>query len=269
VNVRGSSFPRASESAVAIGPEIAAARTAAGLSLDDVAAATRVRASVLERIERDDFSFCGGDVYARGHLRAIATVVGGDGAEWVDRFDAEHAAAPRTVDLVELEREFAPVPERRRGPNWTLAMGAALALVVTIGAWQALATGGGSAPADVPPPVAAAPSAAPDQPTPSATPSPIDPDAGAVAAADGVSLVVSADDGDSWIGVRDGDGGTLFQGLLAEGTSKRFTDDAEVSIVIGNGAAVGLTVNGVDIGTPGGSGEVVRLAFGPGDPTAG
>jgi hypothetical protein len=36
--------------------------------------------------------------------------------------------------------------------------------------------------------------------------------------------------------------------------------------VIGNAGAVDLRVNGTDLGSPGGSGEVVRLEFGPGDP---
>lgn len=55
-----------------------AARESAGLSLEDVAGATKVRASILAAMEQDDFTHCGGDVYARGQLRSIATVVGLD-----------------------------------------------------------------------------------------------------------------------------------------------------------------------------------------------
>jgi hypothetical protein len=57
---------------------IAVARTAAGLSLDDLATTTRLRASILSAMEEDDFSLCGGDVYVKGHLRTIAPILGLD-----------------------------------------------------------------------------------------------------------------------------------------------------------------------------------------------
>lgn len=46
-----------------------------GLCLDDLSRSTRLRRSLLERMELDDFSETGGDVYARGHLRVIAAVL--------------------------------------------------------------------------------------------------------------------------------------------------------------------------------------------------
>lgn len=64
------------------------ARESAGLSLDDVAEATKIRSSILAAMEADDFSHCGGDVYARGQLRSIATVVGLDPEDVVESFDA-------------------------------------------------------------------------------------------------------------------------------------------------------------------------------------
>ncbi len=36
------------------------------MSLDDLAQATKLRASILSAMEQDDFSHCGGVVYARG-----------------------------------------------------------------------------------------------------------------------------------------------------------------------------------------------------------
>ncbi len=69
------------------GAMMRAAREAAGMSLDDVASATKVRASILAAMEQDDFSHCGGDVYARGQLRSIAAVVGLDPEELVLAYD--------------------------------------------------------------------------------------------------------------------------------------------------------------------------------------
>jgi cytoskeleton protein RodZ len=69
------------------GSMIQQARESAGLSLDDVAEATKIRSSILAAMEADDFSHCGGDVYARGQLRSIATVVGLDPEDVVESFD--------------------------------------------------------------------------------------------------------------------------------------------------------------------------------------
>lgn len=62
------------------GSLIREARESAGLSLDDVAQITKIRASILAAMEDDDFSHCGGDVYARGQLRSIANAIGIDPA---------------------------------------------------------------------------------------------------------------------------------------------------------------------------------------------
>lgn len=69
------------------GSMIRQARESAGLSLDDVASATKLRASILAAMEDDDFSHCGGDVYARGQLRSIADAVGLDRQDLVASFD--------------------------------------------------------------------------------------------------------------------------------------------------------------------------------------
>jgi cytoskeletal protein RodZ len=60
---------------VGIGGALAEARTAAGLTIAQVSERTRVRETIIRDIERDDYSACGGDYYARGHIRAIARVV--------------------------------------------------------------------------------------------------------------------------------------------------------------------------------------------------
>lgn len=60
------------------GRMIAVARTASGLSLEELATITRLRASILSAMEEDDFSLCGGDVYVKGHLRTLAPILGLD-----------------------------------------------------------------------------------------------------------------------------------------------------------------------------------------------
>lgn len=52
------------------------ARASQGLTIADVSAATRLRPGLLAEMEADDFHGTGGEVYARGHLKSIAAVLG-------------------------------------------------------------------------------------------------------------------------------------------------------------------------------------------------
>jgi len=69
-----------------VGERIARARAERGLTVDDVAAATRLRPLMIEAIEDNDFSLSGGDAYAIGHLRMIADVVGLDGDDLIAEY---------------------------------------------------------------------------------------------------------------------------------------------------------------------------------------
>ena len=75
---------------MSIGESLAEARRQAGLSVAQVSQETRIRESIIRDIERDDFSACGGDFYARGHIRSIAGVVGADPVPLIREYDAEH-----------------------------------------------------------------------------------------------------------------------------------------------------------------------------------
>ncbi|HKD90086.1 MAG TPA: helix-turn-helix transcriptional regulator, partial [Streptosporangiaceae bacterium] len=73
-----------------IGGALAAARSEAGLTVDQVSERTRIRRALIRAIEQDDYSPCGGDFYVRGHIRAIARVVGTDPAPLIEAYDAAH-----------------------------------------------------------------------------------------------------------------------------------------------------------------------------------
>ncbi|MFD0776760.1 helix-turn-helix domain-containing protein, partial [Streptomonospora algeriensis] len=84
-----------------IGRTIAAARENAGYSLADLSARTCIRRPVLAGIEDDDFRACGGDFYARGHIRAVCRELGIDPAELLECYDREYAqnrAVPAFTD---------------------------------------------------------------------------------------------------------------------------------------------------------------------------
>lgn len=255
---------------MSIGASLVEARVAAGLTTGDVAERTRIRRTIIEAIEADDFSKCGGDVYARGHLGTIARTVGLDPAPLLAEFDATHAdTAPTASEVFDAETSARP---ERRGPNWTAAAVVALVLVVGLGLWQLVSrpdqpreTTNGITPSvseSVEPSQQVSETSSPPSSSPASEPS-----NSAVAQADGVTVRVTASGGRSWIAATEGTK-QVFQGILEDGQSKVFTDDLKVKLVIGSAGAVRLKVNGVDIGSPGTSGQVVRLTFGPGDPTA-
>jgi cytoskeleton protein RodZ len=261
---------------MSLGSELSAAREQAGMTLAQVAERTRVRSTVIAGIEADDFSLCGGDVYARGHIRTIAKVVGIDPEPLVAEFDRIHAPqGPSASEVFEADTARVGSVERR-GPNWTAAMATVVAVLLLVAGFQLLRGGSGaptagsagsSSGAGTPTGSSSAPAATTSAPsTPSATTSPT-----VVAqvppSAQGVRMKVSVVGGRSWMSVTAGSR-KVFEGVLSDGTVRSFTDTKQIKIVIGNAGVVHLVVNGVDMGTAGGNGQVVRLTFGPGDPTA-
>ena len=120
-----------------VGSELAAARTRLGLTVDQLAERTRIRPHVIESIEVDDFAPCGGDFYARGHLRTLARVLGVEAAPLLASYDELYSDAPIDARRV-FEAELAtgadgPIRGTRGGPNWSVLVAAVMAIVL---AWS-------------------------------------------------------------------------------------------------------------------------------------
>ena len=127
---------------MSIGDSLAAARRQAGLSITQVSQRTCIRETIIRGIERDEYSACGGDFYARGHIRSIARVVGADPEALVREYDQAHGA-PRAVAAADVFEPSAPIRmKERRRPNWSAAMALALALIVGFAAYQAWQSSG-------------------------------------------------------------------------------------------------------------------------------
>ncbi|MFC5180983.1 helix-turn-helix domain-containing protein [Actinomadura harenae] len=247
---------------MSIGETLAREREQAGLTLTEVSLRTRVRESVVRAIEHDDFSPCGGNFYARGHIRSIARVIGIDPEPLVQEFDEAHGGAPQPASAVAVFEPDQQVALRgRRSPNWTAAMALALVLVVGYGIFQVLHRGGGEhhaaqqvagTPA---PPKPSMPAAGPSTASPSPSGKPHK----------GVQVRLKARRA-TWVDVRGDKGRSLYTGTLAAGAARHWSAHKVISIVIGNGGTVRLTVNGQDIGSPGTDGNVMTLKFTPADP---
>lgn len=54
----------------------------------DLASRTEIRAPMLIAMEADNFTACGADVYASGHLKGVASALEMDPDELLDLFDA-------------------------------------------------------------------------------------------------------------------------------------------------------------------------------------
>jgi Helix-turn-helix domain len=82
---------------VSIGETLAQARGRAGLTVTNVSERTRIRETIIRAIEQDDYSSCGGDFYARGHIRSIAHVVGTDPEPLIWEYDQARGGPPETT----------------------------------------------------------------------------------------------------------------------------------------------------------------------------
>jgi hypothetical protein len=226
-----------------IGPELAAARTRLGLTVDQLADRTRIRAHVIEAVEVDDFTPCGGDFYARGHLRTLARVLGIDAGPLVAAYDERYADAPvspRTVFEAELGSVGA-LRGTRGGPNWSVLVAAVMALVL---AWSVarLVT-------DSPAPLR--------DPVPSLTQT-----SGATGAAGAkVPVVLTAAGGGAEVWVRDGDNDLVYRGTLAFGEVKVLDKVSQPVRVQSTDGSVEVQVGDTDHGALGATGRAAQDTF--------
>jgi cytoskeleton protein RodZ len=224
-----------------IGPELAAARTRLGLGVDQLADRTRIRPHVIEAVEVDDFAPCGGDFYARGHLRTLARVLGIDAGPLVAAYDERYADAPvspRRVFEAELGQGGA-LRGTRGGPNWSVLVAAVMALVL---AWS----------------VARLVTDSPVQlrdPVPSLTTT-----SGSSAGAK-VPVVLTAAGGGAEVWVRNGDNKLVYKGTLAFGEVKVLDKVSQPVRVQSSDGSVEVRVGDTDHGALGATGRAAQDTF--------
>jgi hypothetical protein len=110
---------------VTVGEALAEARYQAGLTVDQVAERTRIREAVIRCIEQDDYDACGGDLYVRGYVRAIAGAVGIDAQPLIREYDAGRAKAagpgvapaPPTVPVAQTAQTAPVAPVAPAAPT--------------------------------------------------------------------------------------------------------------------------------------------------------
>jgi cytoskeletal protein RodZ len=221
---------------MSIGDALAEGRREAGLTIMQVSKRTCIRETIIRGIERGDLSGCGGDFYARGHIRSIAGAVGVKPEPLIAEYDAT-MGAPQAISAADVFQPVTPVKlKERRKPNWTAAMALALLVIAGIFAYQHFSsqptatartrTSIHSPSTAAKPKVKASPAAAAVQHHPRR-----------------LHIALTAKK-DCWVQLTSARGATLFSGMVYAGNSMNWTERQSVRVTLGNPAGVKLRVNG-------------------------
>ena len=243
-----------------LGQALKDARKSAGITIDQLSSKTNIRASLLSEFENNIFINSGGDTYVRGHLRSIARVLGVSSEDLLVQFDNEHAQEARPIhdQLVANNATFA-LPEKSKITNKQLITFSLVAIIsifvisFTVNNFKQTASN--------PKPKATA--TVTSSPTPSASASSTEvAKPNSYSSGTGVSVKLEAVNGSSWLFVSDKNGVTLYSGRASQGQIFDFSSTEVVNLRIGNAGAVKLTVNGKEVPSLGGNGEVVDVTYG-------
>ena len=186
-----------------VGERLRAAREKMGLTLEDLAAQTRIPQRHLESIERADWDALPAPTYTTGFAKSYASAVGLDRTEIGDQLRAEMGGQRFTTNPMET---FEPADPRRTMPKW-LVIGTIVGLIVIVAVMSWLNNRSLEQPDETGnTAVAAAPTSPPPaqqsaQPAPPAAHAP----------------VVLAATAPVWLQVSEKGGTTLFSGMLQPG----------------------------------------------------
>lgn len=235
-----------------IGPMIAAARNRARLSIDELSERTRIRPHVLESIEVDDFEPCGGDFYARGHLRTLARIFGLDAQELLGLYDERYAHAEIGARQV-FEAELATgigggVRAAASGPRWSLLAAAVIVLGLVWGGTRVFTPTPRELVSPAPEVVDSAGLASGRQAQPPKTTL--------------APLSFTAAGASPQVVVRDRTGRILWAGQLSEGQHQQIIGQAPFDVTASNGAAVKVSYLGKPHGTVGSTSAPDNRKFG-------
>lgn len=222
-----------------VGERLRTAREEKGITLEDIAAQTRIPRRHLESLENSDWEHLPAPTYTIGFARSYASSVGLDRAEIADQLRSELGGQRPVTTTAEI---FEPADPARTMPKWLVfgAIAAVIALVVVM-SWLNKRS------LEEPEAVANEPAVAAATPTTPAPPA-------ATPASTGQGPVVLTASAPSWIQVTD-QGKTLFSGELAAGQRFEVPPTATAPLLkAGKPETLQVTVGGATappVGPPG------------------
>jgi len=249
-----------------VGERLRAAREEKGLSLEDVAAQTRIPQRHLESLEVADWDKLPAPTYTTGFAKSYASAVGLDRTEIGEQLRAEMGGSRSPNLTAEI---FEPAdPARTMPKSLVLATIAAVIMLVVVMSWLNRRSLDQSDQPNATAP-AAAPTQAAAQPAAPATPPPTQPQA----AQGPVVLTATAP---AWVRVTDG-GNTLFEATMQPGQTYQVPPTATAPLLrVGAPEAVRINVGSAVAPPVGPAGQVTSnvslkpadLMRGPAQPSA-
>jgi cytoskeletal protein RodZ len=252
---------------MSLGSVIRQARIDAGLSIDDLSERTSIRAGLLKEIESDDFTKCGGETYARGHLRNIAPHIKMDSQLLLELYENEQSSQPRRIQEMLAENNVMTNPVDKKTVSWKTLAGISLSTLALLAAVQIIISNSKTTTVTTPEVVTSASATPQPTITSESTPTPSTETTPTVArdaysSGTGVSVSVSAVRGSSWLFVSDSNGTTLYSGQIRNSQILNFSATTRISLKVGNAGAVDVSVNGKSAQQIGNAGEVVTVSYG-------
>jgi cytoskeleton protein RodZ len=213
-----------------VGERLRAAREEKGLSLEDIAAQTRIPRRHLESIETADWDALPAPTYTTGFAKSYASAVGLDRTEIGDQLRAEMGGQRFSANTTEV---FEAADPARTMPKW-LVLGAIGAVIVLVALMSWLNSRSleqpDSANTSAPPPAAAAPAPAPQAAAPAQ-------------AAQGAVVLTAIDA--VWLQVTKKGGAIIFAGMLQPGQTLTVPPTAAAPVLkTGKPEALRITVGG-------------------------
>jgi cytoskeletal protein RodZ len=241
---------------MSLGEFLRGARESAGLSVDELSEITSIRPGLIKEIEKNIFVHCGGDTYARGHLRNIAPKISVDAQILIDLYNEEHSTESRKIHDMLVENNVTRLPTERKTLSWKPLAIASIVILAAIAGGQIIINNSETI---ITPAVSVSPTPPPVA-TPTTEPTP-EPEASIAPDASGeMNLTIAATRGNSNIHVVS-DGKNLFKGPIFQGDTKSFSAPTSISIYLGNAGDLDLTLNGKALAPLGERNQEVRKTF--------
>jgi cytoskeletal protein RodZ len=214
-------------------------------------------------MEANNFSQCGGETYARGHLRNIAIKLNVDQQIFLTAFEDEQMHVDRTMQDLLVENNVMREPKEVRKVSWKVLVTISVASLFVAGLAQIIVSNNSTP--DIPvaieesPAASASPEATPQETENEET---VPTDEATISTGQGVEVIIAATRAKSWLFVSDSSGRVLFSGQISTGVTKTFSSDLTLNLKIGNAGGVDLSVNGKKIDSVGIDGQVVSVSYG-------
>jgi cytoskeleton protein RodZ len=276
-----------------IGQILEKARKERGLTLEEAERATKIRKRYLLGLEREDYGALPDTVYARGFLKTYANYLGLDGEELSREFKdrrkprRERGISYGAPNQSEFDRPL--ITPGQLGPAWrrkSISRSTILSLLVALLTLAAVVGSlyyvgrGVQISGETPAPSPSSEDQATDGSKPEAGRGGAPKERGgdeeaATGESDGskgagtggsepqpdsLTVEVSVEGSPSWLSIL-ADGALAYEQIAQPGFSETFEAQREISIRTGNAGAVGVEVNGQDLGKLGESGEVLTRYF--------